>query len=354
MIYFYLLCFAVLLGVVFSKSKIILACIIALIYIIVMYSGQGNDLSNLNDSFDLNRVANDAGDRSIVFYSLLYAFNEAGYSFFQFRVFHFVFFIIALLLLTMRLTKESTYVVACCALFPILSFGSQMRNGLGVAFLFLGFFFLLVIKKKYIRYPLFVLFTLFATTIHYIFIVYLLALLPFVNWKREALLKRSFMAMFVLFIMVFAGKFAGIIGFMGDWYSRYAEGVDFSIRLQIPLMILIGINTAFICKCEDYVARNSSFSLNEKSIVIYVSRLNIVFLSLIPLLFMSGSFFRIYQNITFFSAIAIAITGSRYFVKGMNQGGYLKGVYFVFYLFYTVFYIHWQGEFFVAMRSITL
>ena len=319
-----------------------------------MYSSQGNDLSNLNYSFDLLRMSNDASERSIVFYSILFAFNEAGYTFFQFRVIHFLFFSFATLLLTSKLTKDSTYVIACCALFPILTFGSQMRNGLGVTLLYLGLFFLMTIKKRSIKFFLYFICIIAATTIHYIFIVYLLAIVPFINWNRNVLLKHSILLMLVLFVLVFAGRLSGLVGFMGDWYSRYTQGTDFRIRLQIPLIILIGINTFFTWICESYVTKSSLFSSNDKDIVKYVSRLNIVFLSLLPLLFLSGSFFRIYQNITILSVISIAITASRYYVNGKSEGANLRVVYFAFYMFYSVFYIHWQGEFLALMRSISL
>lgn len=354
MVYFLLLCFAIIGGLVFRKSKFFLICIYILLYIISMYSGYGNDLSNLNSSYDLNMITNDANERSIVFYSLMNFFNMAGFSFHQFRQIHFIIFNLSILFLILRFTRDYSYVVACCAIFPILSFSSQMRNGLGVAFLYLGLVVLMTIKKKTLKVVIYLLLLSLAITIHYIFAVYLLAFVPLFKWNRKVLLKRSLLAMCFLLVIILGGRISFVSSLMGDWYGMYFSGLDFSISVQVPLIIFILINTFFTCKCEDYVMMRNYYSADEKRIVSFTSRLNIVFIALIPLLLLSGSFFRIYQNIFILSIVSIAITSSHYYVKGISQGSYLRVLYFLFHFFLSVFYLYWQGEFFVTINSIAL
>lgn len=354
MIYFILLCIAIGMSLFFRKSKVLLLCIFALMYVIALYSGQGNDLSNLNDSFDLDRVGNEATDRSLVFYTVMYFFNDAGYSFEEFRIIHFIIINLMVFLLTSSLTKDCTFVIACCAFFPLLTFCSQMRNGLGAALLYLAFFFLFSVNHKGVKTTLFLLLIILASTIHYLFCIYVIALIPLSKWNTRKVFRRSIFILVVLLVLIFAGRISFVYAILGDWYSQYFTSIEFSLTLHIPLISLICMNTYFTYLCEEYVVHKPFFSNKEKDIVSYISRMNISFLSLLPLLFMSGSFFRIYQNLFLLSAVAITITASRYYVKGQQQGLYLRALYLIYYLSLTIFYNHWQGEFLTTIRSISL
>lgn len=356
MAYFYFLLLSIILGVICKKSWIVLLLIYVLFYIVAMYSGEGFDRGNLAYSYDFTFVQKDAEERSLAFYSIMLAFNEAGFSFFEFRVINFFIWSTIALLSIIMLTKYRTYVFACITFFPLLTFSSQMRNGLGAAFLYLSFLILLIVKKK-IKYVLFVLSICFAVVIHYIFIVYLLALIACSKWEKNKIFKVSISVMISLCFLFLSGILSSLTSvLLGSYYSNYLTGeTSFHVFLHFPLIIGLLLNALFTNMCDKYVYANPFyFSEKERMIVQFVSRLNIIFLSIIPMLFVSGSFYRLFQNIYIFSVISIAITSSHYVVQGKNEGGLLRLTYALFYMIVSVFYFCWQGGLIDSMRGISL
>lgn len=328
-------------------------------FIVSLYSGAGYDRDNLETTFDLvglAGLASDAEERSLVFYSLMFAFNESGRSFFEFRAIHFIICSLILLFLIVRFTKFRTYTFACCVFFPLMTFSSQMRNGLGAAFLYLGFYFLLTARKK-VNVILFVVSILLATTIHYIFVVYMISLIAITKWKRDIILKGSLIVMFLSWMLFQFGFLYNVTAsYLGDYYSEYfSNNVGLDIIVHTSLITGILINAYFTTICDNYVAKRPQlYKKNEATIVNFVCRLNIVFLAFVPMLLISGSFYRVFQNVFVLSVVSIAITSSRYFHYGKNAGSKLRLLYAIFYMFVSIFYLYWQGGFFKSMNGITL
>lgn len=348
---------SIFLGVICKKSWIVFLLIYILLYIVALYSGKGFDLGNLSNTYDMTFVQDKAEERSLVFYSVMLAFNEAGFSFFEFRVINLLIWSLITLLLIVTFAKYRTYVFACVTFFPLLTFASQMRNGLGAAFFYLSVYFLLKAKNK-MKIAFFVFFILLAVAIHYLFIVYLLVLIAYYSkWEKVKLLRISIVVMLLFGVLFQSGILSSFISaYLGDYYSDYfSGGARFYVFLHFPLIIGLFLNSFFTNMCDNYVSRNMSlFSEKDIMVVHFVSKLNIVFFCIIPLLFVSGSFFRLFQNIYIFSVISIAITSSHYVVQGKNEGGVLRLTYALFYMIIGLFYYYWQGGLIDSMRGITL
>lgn len=340
------------LGLFLTKSKLVYTLSFFLLYIISTHFQVGNDLFHLENSFDRTALTVEAGERSIVFYACLMYLSERGLSFFQIRCVDFAIWSVALYLFILKFSKHPNYVISCSFLLPLLTFASQMRNGLTAAFLYLAVTCLFTIKNRKYGIVAYVLFVIIAGLFHYVGFAYLLGLLAILPINRSKLNKYVICASLMIFILYNKGLlFTYIIE--SDYYSQYGEGLVYNWRLFVILLIGILINYKFTLWAEKIILRNENyFSETSLEFTQFASRFYLIFMIFLPLLLVNGSIYRIYQINFVLSAVTVANASSVYRVGGKHQGLVLRIVYFCFYILMTAFYLRWQGEFMIFFNSI--
>lgn len=355
----FLVCILVIigLGLIFPKSKIVLALGFFLLFVVSTHFQAGYDMNNLQDTFENSNVNSEAEDRSLLFYSGLIYFNSIGFSFYQIRCFDFFIWGSAILLLMSRFSKYPTYVLSCCFLFPILSFASQMRNGLAAAFLYLAISSLFCSKNKRIGIVLYIILLIIAGLFHYLGFVYLIGLLALLPISNKKLIKYTLIGCIFIFFLYNGGIMYYLVSFFSPYYAlNYFSGHgNINIINFIFLTIGIIINFKFTSYATNLINRHpNDYSNTYLYFSNFVSRLSLLSLIFLPLLLTNGSIYRIYQNLFILSAINISNSSIVYITQVGNQGPIYRFVFFSFFICVTAYYFQWQGEFMSFINSIKI
>lgn len=356
MIYFFLLILSVWLGVNLPKSKISLFLLYFLLFIITVHYKVGSDLENLHNNFEQLILPSDAEERSFLFYLFMTLLKQFEVSFYGFRIICFILWSSSIILFVSRFTKYQSFVIACSFIFPLLSFGSQIRNGVMVAFLYLAFYTLFSNNRKF-GIVSFIFFTVLSGFFHYLGFVYLVGLAALASIRRKILFTICICLAFVMSFLYKSGLLYNLLNIaLGSYYAdRYAlvgHG-DTSLALFVVLSLGVLINCLVVCYCENVIFSHAHFfSYKTLNFTRFASRLNILLISTIPLLLVSGSFYRIFQNIFILSIIVVVNASTVYQYKGESQGHILRLLYFCLYMLLTAYYCLWQGEFFTIFNSI--
>ena len=335
-----------------GKSKVLFFLLYGLLFIITVHIQFGNDINNIRESYEAGIITADGEERSALFTLLVYFFGQAGVPFYAFRVFQFLFWSIPITLFVRKFSLYPAIVFACCFFLPLSGFGCQIRNGLMTGILYWGFYALFSMKGRWGK-VLFAFSVVVAGTMHYLAFVYFIVLLSFLPIRTQKLKSLSIIICVIEIILIKSGQLLGFVASnIGDYYvnnhlSNFGE-------INLTFVILAGgliINcilsqqySTHIHISEDYYDDRHVFFAK------LVPRINYLLLALLPLLLLSGSFYRIFQNVFILTAI-LAFNAAR-----VPRAGKLpaKIEYLIFYLLVAAYYLRWQGEFFSAIRSIVL
>lgn len=342
-----------LLGYIDSRSKFSTILLFVLLLIISVSVQAGYDINNYAESYNLMKF--DLSERSVLFTSFMMISNSLGLSFSSFRLICFLIWSIAIFTLIRRYSELPNYTIVCCFLFPLLSFSSQIRNGVAVGFIYIALLFLFK-KKNFINILFFTLFILIATAFHKLSALYFICIVAVLSISTKKLLFLSLIMFFTIMLALFSGLFQNLIYKLspGDYYIANYIGVpQFDLFIISGLFFIVFFYTYLSCRSYRICDLSSNLSQGQKNFSTIVCRINIIFLLFLPLLLISGSFFRIYQNIIILSIIAItnASTDKRLIP---HEGRIDRLFYFLFFMMASVFYIKWQGGFFDALNSIVL
>lgn len=356
MIFFILILIIIGLGLIFPKSKFVLALGFLLLFIVSTHFQAGNDISNLQDSFSASNVNSEEEERSLVFYSLFLYLNSVGFSFYQFRCIDFAIWGSAIYLLIIKYAKYPSYVISCCILFPALTFASQMRNGLSVAFFYFAIISLFNSKHKVSGIIAYILLIIVAGMFHYlgfVFLIGLVALLPISNHK---LLKYILIICGLVFILYNGGILYYCVSLFSPYYAEnYFLGQGQSVLHFVFLTSGIIVNYKFSVFTALIIKRHKNeYTTQDIHFSEFVSRLNTLSFVFLPLLWTNGSIYRIYQNLFILTVVTVANASMTYISGERNQGYAFRFAYFCFFIFVSAFHIYWQGEFFTFFNSIRI
>lgn len=335
-----------------GKSKVLFFLLCGLLFIITVHTQFGNDINNIRDSYETMLLTADGEERSAVFSALLLLCGQNGISFYEFRIFQFLFWLIPIALFVRKFAIYPALVFACCFLFPLGGLGAQIRNGIMVGFIYWGLFALFSIRGKWgkILYGFSI---LFAGLFHYLAFVYLIVLLAFLPISTSKLRKYSIVICLVVLVLIKSGQLFGFIAanigdYYADGYFSSTGSVDF---LFVVLSVGLIVNCFLSQKYSSHIlSHKTCFSQESNNFAEIIPRINYLMLALLPLLLLSGSFYRIFQNIFILTAI-LAFNAFR--IPRANSLS-AKIEYLVFYFFVVAFYIYWQGEFLSVFRNIVL
>lgn len=356
MIYLFLVIILILTGLVAPKSKLFFCFNILLVVFLSTHFSGGNDISNIEDSFYATNFNVNEGERSWVFYSLLLWLNDNNISFDQFRLIDCAIWGIPIFGTIYLFCKHKNYVASTCLLFPILSFSSQIRNGITVGFVYLAIISLFLLKDKKYGISLYILFTIISGLFHYIGFLYLLGLLALINFDPKKYYNYVFIGTILLFFLYTSGSVFSLIGGYSSWYADtyLAGGGNKSWFLFIVLSAFIIINYKWVENCEYKIMRSKElFNASVIEFTCFVTRLNFVFLPFIVLILLNGNMFRVYQNLFILSVITISNASVAISHKN-GKGNDYRLLYFLFFILLTTFYNKWQGEFLSFFNSIKL
>lgn len=334
-----------------GKSKVLFLCLCGLLFIITVHTQFGNDINNIRDSYETPLLV-DTTERSAVFYPLIFFLGQNGISFYEFRILQYLFWLIPTALFVRKFSLYPALVFVCCFLFPLVGFGAQIRNGIMVGFIYWGLLALFSIKGKWGK-VLYILSILIASLFHYLAFVYLIVLFAFFPIKTSKLRKYSVVLCIITFALIKSGQLFGFIAsnigdYYADGYFASTGNIDFLFAvLSVGLIVncLLSYRYSF-----HILTHKNCFSQELITFAELTPRINSLMLVLLPLLLLSGSFYRIFQNI-FILTVILAFNASR--IPRANSLS-AKIEYLVFYFFIAAFYIYWQGEFLSVFRNIVL
>lgn len=358
---FYLLItfFVITLGILFKNAKFVFVSLYLTLFIIAVNFWSGYDISNYQLNYDSEYLIGDSEDRSFIFAFFMAICKNAGLTFLQFRTICFLLWSTAILTVIRNFGRFPNFVFAACMIFPLLSFGSQMRNGVAVAFIYWSIFFLLRHHNKK-GAILYILLVCLAGFIHNAAFIYLTGFLAITKLSTKTIRSFSILGMILLLVIVFSGSLISVFGYIGgeqaDTYYgiiHLLNGAEFNILVHPPLIIGIVINLMFSYLSVSHINKNRTYyTKNQLIFAEFTYRLNYILLTFVPLLFVSGSFYRIYQNLFILTVISLGNASSTYIVQGKFQGHLLRGMFLLFYFCVTYYYCWWQGEFISLFNSI--
>ena len=318
----------------------------------------GFDISNYERTYEgMGADYNDHEERSVLFSAIIFLFKLVGLSFYHFRIFCFLLWGTAVILMATRFSIYPTFVIACCAMFPVLTFASQLRNGVAAAFVFFALYAFLSMRDK-LGVFLYAVLIVIAGLVHYAAFIYLFGLLAYMRIPVSTLRTSVLMVIFVTLSIGASGILQGIVAaYVGPYYAdKYLAGIEgFSPEHHIPLIIGIILSCLF-SEWSYRVCRRHASRLGREKVFFarFVFRFSLVFLAAIPLMFLTINFYRIFQNVFLLPIISVANASSVYFVKGKKyQGTVFRLVFVAFYFFVTAYYSMWQGEFLSFYNSIS-
>ena len=316
------------------------------------FSG-GNDIGYIEDSFYATNFNVNEGERSLLFYSLLLWLNENNISFDQFRLIDCLIWGVPIYTAIYLFSRYKNFVASTCLLFPMLSFSSQIRNGIMIGFVYLAMISLLLLKNRKYGITLYILFTIISGLFHYLGFLYLLGLIALFDFDPKKYYKHIIIGTIALFVLYTSNY---LISFVGGYYADtyLVSGGNKSWFLLIVLSTFIIINYKWVENCEYKIIRSKElFNASVIEFTRFVTRLNFVFLPFIILILFNGSMFRIYQNLFILSVITISNASVAISHKN-GKGNDYRLLYFLFFILLTTFYNKWQGEFLSFFNSIKL
>lgn len=358
---FYLLItfFVITLGIIYKNSKFVFASLYLVLLIIAVNFWSGYDISNYQLNYESEYLIGDSEDRSVIFAFLMIICKNAGLTFLQFRAICFLLWSAAIVTVIRNFGRFPNFVFAACMIFPLLSFGSQMRNGVAVACIYWAIFLLLKYHNKKGNI-LYILLVCLAGFVHNAAFIYLTGIIAASKLSTKTIRSFSIIGMFSLLVIIFSGSLISVFGYIGgsqvdSYYGivHLLNGAEFNILVHPFLIIGILINLMFSYLSASHINKNrTDYAQSQLIFAQFTYRLNYVLLTFVPLLFVSGSFYRIYQNLFILTVISLSNASSTYIAQGKFQGHLLRGAFLIFYFFVTYYYCWWQGEFIPLFNSI--
>jgi len=378
--YFFVLVLLIAASFFKKNSKGLFYLLYFFIFFVAVSFKEGHDLSYFELGFDNSIFLDtDHDDKSLVFRIYGTFLKSIGLSFYQFRIVCFLIWSIPLFFFIRHFSKCSALVAGLCSMFPILVFASQIRNGVAMGFVYLAFFSLL--KRSDLKgILLFVALICIGGLIHNSVFVYLLGLIA-VKPRPKVRPLFSVSLIIILFSSSIIGS--GLLGVIvselfGEYYANfYFSQLEPFVFGNIHYFIGLFINLWF-CYQADIILRGNYGRVSSELIRFstFVFRLNIVLIALTPLLLITLSFYRIYQNIFVLSVISV-MNASLYchggrkkrvdnhrecsqgqlivLRSGMRKSGvYFRTGYALLYLIITFLYQYGQGTFFEFWNSVSM
>lgn len=325
----------IILGLYKKRSNVILYLSWVYVIFISLAFTEGADLRVYEILYEAPLVEVDSSDKSLLFDSLVFLLKSYDINFDQFRMICAFMWAIPISLVIKKISSFPAWVMAICTLFPILTFGSQIRNGIGAAFLYWGIYSLCYAPEK-IKKWFYTILIVIAGLIHYVFFFYLLGLIALGKRIKDATLVRASLIISVIGIfIVSSGMLYGVAAhYVGDYYAdAYFLRNEPDRWKIIPLAIAIIGNTIYSNNAYNFIIRRKEqLSLLYVNYARFVNRLNIILITALPLLLVTNHFFRLYQNIYILSVILVANATFSYTVSGRS----FRIVYCCFYMIFVI------------------
>ena len=337
------------------QSKILYGCLCLMAFIVAVHFTEGYDLGIYEIIYESPLEDVESDEKSVLFSGFMLLCNTFGVSFYHFRIICFLLWSIPIFMFIYKCSCFPTWVLALCIFFPIITFGSQMRNGVAMGFVYWAFF-VIYFRQDIIGKIIFVSLLCFAGLIHYVAFFYILALLALWNYIRTDILLICCLS--VLFIILFglqSGLLYQVTGYLfGDYYADfYFSQIDAFVWGNSHLFVTISLNAWFAYFAEKVESMFVSEDSKEWMFSHFVSRLNIVLLPAMALLFVSFSFYRIYQNTMILTALSVA-NASRHYIDYSSGNNPLRNSYLILMFVITFMFNFGQGTFFEFFSSISL
>lgn len=354
MFFFLIIVTFILLSLGHKESRPLLYILYFLLFIVSVGVSGGNDVMNDEIHFDNPFAGTDSEDRSYVYEIYMMFIRSLGLDFLQFRIVNFFIWSIPLLCLLFKYSRYPVYVFALCFFFPILTFASQMRNGTAMSFLYWGLYLYFTNNKKLLGGIGLAVCLFIACVIHSVSYVYFVC---FIALSRKIgtvfLLRVCTIVAALFFFFISSGLLYEIVALLfSEYYANFYfnEIEPFSFG-NSNVFVGILINIWFTYKAAQIQELNNNKMDNMYiSFSHFVLRLNILLLAFCPLMLISLTFYRIYQNVYFLSAMSVANAAA----YNLGKGKTMSNLYVVFYFIVTFFYIYGQGEFLLGWDNLKL
>lgn len=359
MVYFFLLLLLIFLGIVNKRSKPVLILLYLMLFFICTHITAGFDLEN-NELVYNNLLATpdaESGAKSLIYSLFIFFIKDLGFDFYHFRVVCYLIWSIPVFLFFLKFSKYPTFVAASCVFFPMLTFSTQIRNALAVSFIYIALFVLLRRRDKWgiLGYIVII---LFAGLIHNAALFYLLALIAVSKIKNSVLFRYSIIISFT-FLLFFSLLKDYLAEFSNEsYFSVYFEGkVKYWFLRLLFLIPCIISNLWFLTKAvkieRNLILRGESKDMDTYNFTVFAMRFHYALFILMPLLFISDHFYRIFQNMYILSVIGIVNASTFYNYEHIKYARSFRILFLLFY-FYVIFSFNFvDGGLFLGFRSIS-
>lgn len=205
--------------------------------------------------------------------------------------------------------ESSNFVAALYLLYPALVDTVQIRFFTAITIVAIGIIFLV---KREIKYTvIFIGIVLIASTIHTSALFYILfAAAPFAKKHQK------FLAIIVLIssliLIIFKSKFYGLVSSLANerqlLYFDPTSGVTSGSGFLL-LIAILSIIAMFIInnQIKNIIVENDSFSLKDQNVSFTIEGISLVMFLLIPLIILSGEFYRVFRILFPLNYVLIAI-----------------------------------------------
>lgn len=348
----------VILGIVRKKSKFILICIYGFLALVAVSFTNGHDINLFKDGYDMPFVdtENEEMYRSTLFANFIILLKFLGFNFSDFRIVCVILWSIPILFFVLKYSKYPTFVVAVCAYFPLLTYGSLIRNGLMAGIVYFAFHVLL--NKQGIKGMFwYVCLIGFAGQIHNTAFLYLLALVAIGYKIGTGMLLRW--CVVITLVMSFAFQ-TGLLSILvspivGEYYSYayFSSKGEFLIgHIHYILFIVVNLWAVTIAEKEikKYVVGSDQLYIYSR----FVTRLNILMLVFIPFLFISVTFYRIFLNLLILNVISVSNALAIVARRKSQKVQLMKNIFIIAYIMEVYMYNLGMGEFTLFWESISI
>lgn len=222
--------------------------------------------------------------------------------------------------------KGENFIVGLYLLYPALLDTVQLRFYTAMTIVLVGILFL--VKQKTWSTAIFIVFVLMAYTIHSSTIFYaVFALYPIIDKISDKM--RYIIVGISILLIVFKSKLLSIVYYVANvrqlQYLDSAYGVTSGSSYVLVIAIMSIVVMYFINnRIFVLVNSNSLFSDSDKQVVSTIRGISLMMFLLIPLVILSGEFFRVFRIIFILSYISIAILSKynyNYQIKNIKYNG---------------------------------
>ena len=259
-------------------------------------SGLSNDLSN--SAYEFKQVISGVGSRYEVGYvSLLKAGARFTQNYYIWRQITAFIFVLIFFIIVYKLVDNAHFVYAMFSAYLMILSAEQFRNFMALVLFSIGI--LILVNSQFPKKKIvFIICTLLASTIHSIFLIYLLLIFADKTFSPKAVKRIAIVVLLVCLIIFLNGNNVPGLSLILNYFAgnRFAVYLTQKTRLGFLYPMVMHLSSVLI---SFYIMKKSN---NKKYELIF--KINTIMMVCFPLYMLQTSFYRIARNILLLTYVA--------------------------------------------------